>query len=1357
MNPLRIINTISASLKYLTLAMPSVAVALLGLAPTTHAQLPVTSGLVLRMDASQITGTATGTQLNTWADTSGLANNAIRQSGSSAGYPQYVTGGLNGQPVVRFNSSGNNTGDYFRFTSITNIRTVFWVLKESVANTRFLLGGSGSYDFHRGINEGARLDANKIWDANYSHINIRNGTTKLMGAAVTGTTTTLPNGSFQLVSLVTAGNVQANQICQDRTFTGSWRGDIAEILIYDRALTGAEELEVGTYLSAKYALTTSYPALAAPGAPTGVVANPVSSGTISVSWPAVPFATSYNVSYTPTAGGTEQVVSGVLGLSYTITGLTNGTSYDIKVSGTNSAGTSAYSTIVAATPAAATAKDILTFVFPGQQDTVISGTDISVTVPTGTNLNMAPTYTVSPFATGSPVSGTTRDFTSPQIYSITAEDGLLPTKDYTVTVTEGAVPTTFTWANAVSGNWSDSAKWTNDLLTVTKPNNDGRADYTLNFTPAGTYTTTQNLNSGFLLNQLNFAGAVTLAGTNSLALTSNGATLPAISQNSGSTVTISAPLNLTADTTFGGSGGGQISINSGAISGVGGLTKANSGELLITNVNSYTGKTSINAGTLRIGGSVAFTNAGVNGPLGAPPVGPNATIDLHNGATLQTHGTSPRINQSTDRPLNLAGTGPGTVTIRVNDNDTRFTFGSVTASGTGDKTLALFMGNQGNGDRESMVFTGGISDSSDAAPTSLNVTFRTGNSQHLSLVGTSTFTGPISLVNFNAGLSGVSTLTVGGLFTGPNAANGLATENVRGTGSLGAGNYPGNISLGSKTVLNYRSSVAQTLAGVISGAGAVTVDGLSTVTMTGLNTYTGNTTVPTGNALALSSTGGMTFALTNASTNKITGAGTATLDGTFTINTAAVTNATGTWTLVDTTSKSFTSNFAVADFTQAADVWTLVDGTKTWTFTEDTGVLSLTTTAVFTSFGIPGYPGVIDNNALTIRLVVPKDTNLATLSPTYTVASGTVNQPNDGTTPPTPTFAAAVNNTVTYTLSSAVPDKNYAVTVVPATGIINYSVHHADDNGIVTSTNLSGPNGVLAGVETWNLPTATGDTLLTQSNLLDSVGATTGVGVNFSLIGGPDDWGYNSALKLLWRSGRVFPSGGSGSFTISGLTNDDYYDLWIASAHINGLGIGTWSTLNTNSTGASVAVDNTGQSGNGSTWVSGVNYVRFQNVKVSGGNITMTVTNNLDNRVGFNGFQLIPVAAPPATDYDDWMATFPSITAPADKLSTADPDGDGLTNQEEYAFGLDPSSGSSVNPITVPLDKTTGMFSYTRRATPAITGLTYTVQTSTDLATWTTDVGSAETIVTAGDVQTVTFTVTNPAVDGKLFVRVKAQ
>ena len=215
-----------------------------------------------------------------------------------------------------------------------------------------------------------------------------------------------------------------------------------------------------------------------------------------------------------------------------------------------------------------------------------------------------------------------------------------------------------------------------------------------------------------------------------------------------------------------------------------------------------------------------------------------------------------------------------------------------------------------------------------------------------------------------------------------------------------------------------------------------------------------------------------------------------------------------------------------------------------------------------------------------------------------------------------------------------------AITLVPTANavVINYSVHHADDDGIVTSTNLSGPNGVAAGVEAWNLATASGEPLLTQSGLLDSLGATTGVGVSFTDIGGPDDWGYGSALKLLWRSGRAFYNGpgNAGSFSITGLTPGATFNLWIASSHLSGdaaRNIGDWTTANTNTTGASVVMDNTGQETNGSTWVLGVNYTLFENIEANGsGVITMTehaINPNLtDSRVGFNGFQLVSVPEP---------------------------------------------------------------------------------------------------------------------------------
>ena len=137
----------------------------------------------------------------------------------------------------------------------------------------------------------------------------------------------------------------------------------------------------------------------------------------------------------------------------------------------------------------------------------------------------------------------------------------------------------------------------------------------------------------------------------------------------------------------------------------------------------------------------------------------------------------------------------------------------------------------------------------------------------------------------------------------------------------------------------------------------------------------------------------------------------------------------------------------------------------------------------------------------------------------------------------------------------------------------------------------------------------------------------------------------------------------------------------------------------------------------------------------------------------FAGTGTVTIAG--GSDYNSWLGEF-TFAPGADTTPTGDPDGDGMNNQEEYAFGLNPTLGSSVNPITAPLDPATGNFQYTRRATPADTKLTYTVLTSANLVDWAKG-GTTETgFTTAGKIQTVTVNVTTSPVGGKLFVRVEA-
>ncbi|MCX6879076.1 MAG: Ig-like domain-containing protein [Verrucomicrobia bacterium] len=256
------------------------------------------------------------------------------------------------------------------------------------------------------------------------------------------------------------------------------------------------------------------------------------------------------------------------------------------------------------------------------------------------------------------------------------------------------------------------------------------------------------------------------------------------------------------------------------------------------------------------------------------------------------------------------------------------------------------------------------------------------------------------------------------------------SSNIVGTGTLGTGgNYAGNITTCASSILYYLSTTAQNLSGVISGPGAVTTDaGSGTLTLSGANTYSGNTTVNGTSVLHLASTGSLNFVIGNSSNNKITGGGTAILDGSFTIDTSAVTAFTGSWTLADVTTKTYGTSFGVTGFTPPTDgtVHTFTDAQfRTWTFDTSTSVLSVAAPALITSFSVSlagGSAAVIDQVAKTIQMYVPTGTAVNSLAPTYTLTSGTCDHDNGIT-------AYDFTSPVTYKVTDGATENNYVVTV----------------------------------------------------------------------------------------------------------------------------------------------------------------------------------------------------------------------------------------------------------------------------------------------------------------------------------------
>ena len=735
------------------------AAVLFGVGPSAQALPPVTDGLVVWLsadavntgDTNQVRIVGPDTFVKQWNDGSGNAHHAT--NATDADQPKYIASGLNGKPVLRFTGINDDAGSELK---LGDLSAYFPAAGSMFAVST--INSDGRYSLFDNRNNDSRWVANtwnesqpgvfvngrkgmtySSWPQTGSHVFAMESSSSIYRFVIDGTQIGSAGADYH------NGSGQ-NWTIGDRPGNGQQlNGDIPEFILYNRVLTAAEANLVGAYLAQRYAVTTTYPALPIPPAPTGVAAAPVSSGAISVSWSPATAATSYNVWVRNTVTSVVQVFSAPAS-PFSVTGLTNGTSYEFKVSATNSSGTSAYSSMVSATPVVSAAKNILTFDFPGQPEVTFSGANISVTVPVTMDITaLAPTYTVSPLATGSPASGTPRNFTSAQTYTVTAED--LSTQVYTVTVTKGAVPTIFTWTTAVAGNWSDFSKWTNDLANGARPVATGQTYYTLNFNQAGTYTSTNDRNAGFLLNKLNFGGGATLAG-NSLAFSANGATLPQLNQNSSSGVTISAPLGLASDLTLGGSGSGSLSL-SGVISGSGALTKNNTGALTLSAVNTYSGGTTINAGSINLANTA-------NTYFGTGPV------TVNSGATLNLNGNGNLANAFT---FNGASVGNG-------NSFSAYISGPITMAAT--SSFDLFTTGQ-------MGIGGNIS-----GPGGLTKKGTSGGA--FNLTGTNGFTGVVSVqagvlqvASLNRVSGGTATSNLGAPTTVPNGTIALGATNTAGT------------------------------------------------------------------------------------------------------------------------------------------------------------------------------------------------------------------------------------------------------------------------------------------------------------------------------------------------------------------------------------------------------------------------------------------------------------------------------------------------------------------------------------------------------------------------------------------------
>ena len=115
---------------------------------------------------------------------------------------------------------------------------------------RFLITDLSQYHFHRPTDNDP---ASPLWNNNTS-ANVTNGFTYVNGALVNGLTYAMPtvnNNAFNIVEILTTGNVQADGFNRDRIYHAGDQSQ-AEVIIFDSLLNESRRLQIESYLVKKW-------------------------------------------------------------------------------------------------------------------------------------------------------------------------------------------------------------------------------------------------------------------------------------------------------------------------------------------------------------------------------------------------------------------------------------------------------------------------------------------------------------------------------------------------------------------------------------------------------------------------------------------------------------------------------------------------------------------------------------------------------------------------------------------------------------------------------------------------------------------------------------------------------------------------------------------------------------------------------------------------------------------------------------------------------------------------------------------------------------------------------------------------
>ena len=376
-----------------------------------------------------------------------------------------------------------------------------------------------------------------------------------------------------------------------------------------------------------------------------------------------------------------------------------------------------------------------------------------------------------------------------------------------------------------------------------------------------------------------------------------------------------------------------ITINGGGVGGSFGALSSNSGD------NTWAGNVTIGSALTRIGiNGTTPQNFTVSGVIdsGTDPYG--LILRARETTNLVLSGANTYLGDTT-----LVTSNTGTVRLTGGSNrlpaTTRLLFGTSAVSGILDL-------NGQNQEVAGMVFLSGTANEIRSAdPATLTV-----NNPSASMFS-GLLTGKVSLTK-----SGAESLTL----RGANTNSGDTTVNTGGplvvASALTASTQTGGASLTSGSNVITVTSTAGLAPGqavtVTGGTGTLPANTVILAIVDGTSLTVSNNAATTGAPASITfgalAAGRLAFSpTTNGSSNKLTGAGTANIDGSFHLDLAGAAIANGNeWILVDVTTANYgATTFAVTSsvggFSETSDVWTKQDNAKIWTFTESTGKLSL--------------------------------------------------------------------------------------------------------------------------------------------------------------------------------------------------------------------------------------------------------------------------------------------------------------------------------------------------------------------------------------------------------------------------------